>query len=538
MYSLTSILTAQNLTCIIGRMLLASRFSVLFSSAGLSAIAAVLWCALVLTLSSCSLTVPPSELKPEARMLESTKGSSGLSAEATELLRTIGVSPDHLPSLESLEQSAELKRKASNVYRALLLSELWLIRSESIARASPAGSFASLLRSAEISLAALQSESCATVFDAAFNSACLRLGHYYIRATRAVVVRLQQTNWQPPTLAAARYELSLRGPNGSLFLKDWTLTLTEDSALGAGVSAAYRAGIGVTASGCRLFSLSSSPVGVCLPLSFILTFESSAVTLGQKQEEGRATAVLSVFDGYQQEQVSLEQRDFPLAADFALASAALRALPRQENQSGHLSCLSIPRADKQSVIIVGSAKRLQQQAEMLRELASDAEVRLGFSFCQYSVGKKADPRSLTNDLKLLITPNSTMNFGPKRNSVIIIALGAVGERFANSSIDSLSKDREGLRLVEVVSVASSEPEVRLAEKISKQLERIDGARATTLRFEKRADTSSTLHETTESIRRALIKSAVARRAGEQFEASEKSERLAEDNKELELSPVL
>jgi hypothetical protein len=478
-------------------------------STSLKAIALVCLIAASLSAVGCATTSKAPRSVSEEVTTPPPTSKLALRAETIELLHAIVISPSQLPSLESLEESENLiAAAASPEHRALALSELWFNRAQALARSSRTGSLASFLRAAELSLAALLGDGCSTVF----NPACVTLGVQYMAATRAVVTRLQQSGWEAPPLATSHYDLTLRGANGPLFLRDWSLTIPDHTAQN-GSAGGVRAGIGFAAAGCRVFALSANSVGVCAPLTFVLSFSGPTTASLRGDYESKTEAVLSVYDGYQRERVSLNGQSVPLAADFgsvgaqaAQFAAAQRAEAKSTAEPNNLiplSCVSIPSSATETVVLVGSEKALRRYQDSFAQFVGDAALRARFSFCRYTAQKQADPASLGSDLSLLIAPDAATNFLPRSAAVTFVALDAVGQRHTAQSARLLQRRPTALKLSAVISVVSSQAQRKQAEKLSHQLAASDGVTATTVQLTQKEGVA-TSRQTSEALRKALL----------------------------------
>jgi hypothetical protein len=375
-----------------------------------------------------------------------------LSQETTTLLSSIGLGTE-APNLEALEESTELKNASSNEGRALALSELWYRHGAKLHVISPAGSLAAYLRSADIALEALLDDGCSS----AFNSHCTLLNIKYSEATRAVVDALQIDSWKAPDLSRTRYSLMVKGGNGPLFLSDWELSFAKHtSAAGANTR---RAGVGLAASGCRIFTLSQDDVGVCSPLTFVLSFSPL-------KTRDKVDAILSVYDAYQREVVAVKGRDLPLAADFGSATSTLSLSPQEDVAAPpHLNCLSVPSAATTSVIALGTAKSLERYRDTIGQLLSDSTIRSRFSFCFFeSSGQAAIDLSI--DLQEVISPKQLAS---TPGAVALLSLDDSGRKIIPRAIHSVGAGSSRLKVSGVVAVQPQASGTKELERLRKLL---------------------------------------------------------------------
>jgi hypothetical protein len=385
-------------------------------------------------------------LRPGRRGAVGFAETGQLSKETTDILEALGLSSEVGVNVEALEENSELRELASLEGRALALSELWFRHASQVKKASPAGSLASYLRAADLALEALLDDGCAS----AFNSQCALLSSTYAAATRETVEALRENDWRPPDIGQTRYSLMVKGDNGPLFLSDWALTFRDaDSGNISPNLLSQRPGVGVTAAGCRVFNLTKDDVGVCSPLTFVLSF--SPLT-----SRDRTEAVLSVYDGYQREVVALRGRDLPLAADFGAANALL-LLPEpeqrdskleQERATPALSCLSVPSASTTSVIAVGATSAIQRYRDAIGDLIADPAVRSRFSFCFFR-SNGSDAVDLSIDLHEVISPG-TIPSGA--GSVVLLSLDEATRAMIPKAAKNLRAGSSRLKVVGAISV--------------------------------------------------------------------------------------
>lgn len=370
--------------------------------------------------------------------LESERDPTQLSSETATLLAALGFDRD-TPNLDALEESADLKNISSSEGRALALSELWYRHAAELQIISPAGSLAAYLRSADIALEALLDDGCSS----AFNNTCSTLNTKYSESTRAVVDALQTDSWKAPDLSRTRYSLMVKGDNGPLFLSDWQLTFPKNSNTShKNGSITRRAGVGLAASGCRTFTLSKDDVGVCSPLTFVLSFSPL-------KRRDKVDAILSVYDAYQREVVAVKGRDLPLAADFGAATATLTLSAAEELPSPpQLNCLSVPSAATTSIIALGAASSLERYRDTVGQLLSDPSIRSRFSFCFFdSSGQNAVDLSI--DLQEVISPKQ---LAPTPGPVALLALDDSGRKMIPRAIKSVGAGSSRLKVSGVLTI--------------------------------------------------------------------------------------
>jgi hypothetical protein len=370
--------------------------------------------------------------------LEGERDPTQLSSETTTLLAALGFDRD-TPNLDALEESADLKNISSSEGRALALSELWYRHAAELQIISPAGSLAAYLRSADIALEALLDDGCSS----AFNNTCSTLNTKYSESTRAVVDALQTDSWKAPDLSRTRYSLMVKGDNGPLFLSDWQLTFPKNSNTShKNGSITRRAGVGLAASGCRTFTLSKDDVGVCSPLTFVLSFSPL-------KRRDKVDAILSVYDAYQREVVAVKGRDLPLAADFGTSTATL-SLSATEGlpTPPQLNCLSVPSAATTSIVALGAASSLERYRDTVGQLLSDPSIRSRFSFCFFdSSGQNAVDLSI--DLQEVISPKQ---LAPTPGPVALLALDDSGRKMIPRAIKSVGAGSSRLKVSGVVTI--------------------------------------------------------------------------------------
>lgn len=387
--------------------------------------------------------------------LEYDHDPTELSKETTTLLAALGLD-GKTPNLDSLEASVELRNLGSDQGRALALSELWYRHAAELAVTSPAGSLAAYLRSADIALEALLDDGCSSVF----NNHCSLLTNKYSEATRAVIEALQGEDWKTPDLARTRYSLMVKGGNGPLFLSDWELILPKAAPPSTHKSSILeRAGVGLAAAGCRTFTLSQDDVGVCSPLTFVLSFSPL-------KTRDRTDAILSVYDAYQREVVAVKGRDLPLAGDFGAATAALTLSGKEESaRPPGLNCLSVPSAATTSVIALGAVSSLERYRDTIGQLLSDSTIRSRFSFCFFdSSGQNAIDLSI--DLQEVISPKHLASTpGP----IALLPLDEAGRKMIPRTIRSVGAGSSQLKVSGVVAVQPPTGNVKELDRLTKLL---------------------------------------------------------------------
>jgi hypothetical protein len=402
--------------------------------------------------SGCGLSLFSDHSGPE---FDYERDPTELSQETTTILSALGIDSS-TQNLESLEASAELKSVSSTEGRALALSELWFRHAADLSVVSPAGSLAGYLRSADIALEALLDDGCSS----AFNSHCPLLNTKYSEATRAVVEALKAESWKAPDISRTKYNLMVKGGNGPLFLSDWEVAFAKgDSNALQPSTLTRRPGVGLAAAGCRTFTLSKDDVGVCSPLTFVLSFSPL-------KTRDKTDAVLSVYDAYQREVVAVKGRDLPLAADFATATSMLSLSSNEDVSSPpQLNCLSVPTATTTSVIALAAAASLERYRDMIGQLVSDPSVRSRFSFCFFDSSSQ-NAIDLSIDLQEVIYPKHLASApGP----VVLLALDDAGRKIVPRAIKSVGAGSSQLKVSGVVVVQSQPATGKELEKLRKLL---------------------------------------------------------------------
>jgi hypothetical protein len=228
------------------------------------------------------------------------------------------------------------------------------------------------------------------------------------------------------------------------------------------------------------------------------------LSFSQTPEREKTEAALSVYDAYEREVVSLNGRTVPLAGDFSAASSMLSGLLAEKKPEAPLSCVSVPAAETNSVVVVGSPKSLRRYHETVMQLLSDPEIRSRFSFCFYTAGKKSPPAALVEDLREVIAPRDTTRLTPPHSPVTLVAVDSIGERLVDLSTRTLRADPRVLHLAGVISVVSSRGQAKQAERLGSQLSHMSGVSVATITTAQQLPEGPAQRRTKEALRAALM----------------------------------
>lgn len=302
-------------------------------------------------------------------------------------------------SLDQLENDPNHMRGESHEARALDISERWYQHGLTLQSIPGPGYLSSLLRSGQIALEVLVSETCRNPF----NPTCHQLDRAYSRALDGIVRALAQSNWQPPNLAPSRYLLEPQSIADLRTLQGWKITLPATGS----DQPPLRPGLGLAAIGCRDLSLtgnvqpSALPL-VCSPITFLLSFE-------RPSRADEIPVRLVALDAYQQEVVQIEDSEVLLSANIDGTVQALGRNLQAPNGRPRLSCLSLPTRTTTTLIVSGTPNSFTPELlDEIRRIPMDPTLRESYTPCLYVIPESVPPVAAAKDLlqtiREIVTP--------------------------------------------------------------------------------------------------------------------------------------
>jgi hypothetical protein len=288
-------------------------------------------------------------------------------------------------SIEQLESDPTYLADLDSERRALQMSQLWLEHGSSLERTSYTGAFTALTRAAHTALDSLLGERCRTPFHAP----CLELSQSYRQALSELTKLLVINSWTPPDMQRTRYDISAESIEALKKLRNWRISFDSPSS----DEQTIRPGLGLAAVGCRDIKGIDT---ACAPLTFVAYF--SAPTSAD-----HATMTIKALDGYQQEIISINSTNLPIAAAIDQTVATLGRMATNSEQSG-LFCLSLPTAETTTTLtIVENTEAVTVIQSLLAPLLRDEGLRLTSSFCIGTTGhESAQSGSDTHKIRALL----------------------------------------------------------------------------------------------------------------------------------------
>lgn len=320
-------------------------------------------------------------------------------------------------NLEQLEDDQLFLRDTAPEVRALKLSDLWYQRALSLQSLPGPGYLSSLLRSAQLALELLVTDTCQNPF----NRACPGLDRAYTRAVDGVVRAIAVRGWKPPDLAPSRYSFDRSAAPALASLEGWKITLPESSERGPFL----RPGLGVPVIGCRDLQLSgheqsaTTPL-ICSPITFILSFE--------KPSSADAIPVrLVALDAYQQEVVQISNQETLLSGNIDGTVEALARNVQTNNPRPRLSCLSVPTRTTTTLILLGKSSSFTQSLlDQVRRIPSDPTLREHYTPCFYSLPDSttsaAAAKDLLQTLREIVTPRRSARLERSPTPIFVAAI--------------------------------------------------------------------------------------------------------------------
>jgi hypothetical protein len=292
-------------------------------------------------------------------------------------------------NLDQLENDKAHMRGASQEARALDISDRWYHHAVSLQSIPGPGHLSSLLRSAQIALEILISETCQNPF----NSTCHNLDRAYSRALDGIVRALAQSNWQSPNLAPSRYSFEPHSITDLQSLQGWKITLPTSSS----DQPPLRPGLGLAAIGCRDLSLSGSvqPAAlplVCSPITFLLSFD-------RQSSADEIPVHLVALDAYQQEVVQIADHEVLLSANIDGTVQALGRNLQAPNGRPRLACLSLPTRTTTTLVVSGTPRSFTAELlDEIRRIPIDPTLRESFTPCLYVIPETLSAAVAAKDL--------------------------------------------------------------------------------------------------------------------------------------------
>lgn len=320
-------------------------------------------------------------------------------------------------NLETLENDPLYLRDAAPEVRALKLSELWYERSLPLQSLPGPGYLASLLRSAQLALEFLITDTCRNPF----NRTCPALDRAYTRAVDGVVRFIAVRGWKPPNLAPSRYSFDPSVAAELANLEGWKITLPESSEHGP----LLRPGLGVPVIGCRDLQISgvnqsaASPL-ICSPITFIISFDSPS--------SAEAIHVrLIPLDAYQQEVIQIANQETLLSGNIDGTVEALARNVQTAHPRPRLSCLSVPTRTTTSLILLGRSSSFTQLVlDQVRRIPSEPALREHYTPCFYSLPDSTTPavaaKDLLQTLREIVTPRGSARLERAPTPIFIAAI--------------------------------------------------------------------------------------------------------------------
>ncbi len=320
-------------------------------------------------------------------------------------------------SIEQLEAESSFLSDLDQESRAVEFSRLWYEHGSSLEQTSYTGAFSAFARSAHTAIEPLLGDRCRNPF----HPPCAQLDLSYKRAVDGLVSLLARNAWRPPDLGRTRYGINADTVKALEKLGEWTFT-NDTSPMDPKL---IRPGLGLPTVACRPLKQNKT---ACSPLTFVVTFSTPL-------SSETSTLSLRAFDAYQQEIVTIDSTQLPLAAAIDQTATTIGNLA-QANPGPALYCLSLPTAETATIVtVVENAETLSTVKNILIPLLKDDALRLTSSFCVHTIGESISDsrtvRSIVDSLRASHSATNNVGIGPSpRLPLRIIAIGERAVRVA------------------------------------------------------------------------------------------------------------